>query len=105
VMHEVTLFFDEQGDGSLAAWSLGLRKFGRPDLVVLGIAPDEATETALLLRDVAATLAAGERLEPGDTVGAAGGRVRVVERFDPGVSSVVAVDGDALLLRASVETV
>ena len=105
VMHEVTLFFDEQGDGSRAAWSLGLRKFGRPDLVVLGIAPDEATETALLLRDVAATLAAGERLEPGDTVGAAGGRVRVVERFDPGVSSVVAVDGDALLLRASVETV
>ena len=33
VMHEVTLFFEELGDGTLAAWSLGLRKFGRPDLV------------------------------------------------------------------------
>ena len=53
VMHEVTLFFDEQPDGTLAAWSLGLRKFGRPDLVLLGVAPDAATEAALLLRDVA----------------------------------------------------
>jgi hypothetical protein len=99
VMHEVTLFFDEQGDGSLAAWSLGLRKFGRPDIVVLGISPDVATEAALLLRDVAATLASGERLEPGDTIGAANGRMLVAERFDPKVSDVVAVDGDALLLR------
>ena len=99
VMHEVTLFFDEQGDGSLAAWSLGLRKFGRPDIVVLGISPDVATEAALLLRDVAATLASGERLEPGDTVGATGGRTLVAERFDPESSSVVAVDGDAILLR------
>jgi hypothetical protein len=102
VMHEVTLFFDEQGDGSLAAWSLGLRKFGRPDLVVLGITPDDATEAALLLRDVAQTLASGERLEPGDTVGAPGGDTLVVERFDPVASPVVAVDGDALLLRPSV---
>jgi len=99
VMHEVTLFFDEQADGSLAAWSLGLRKFGRPDLVVLGISPDGATETALLLRDVAATLASGERIEPGDTVGAPGGRMLVAERFDPATSDVVAVEDDALLLR------
>ena len=99
VMHEVTLFFDEQADGSLAAWSLGLRKFGRPDLVVLDIAPEVATEAALLLRDVAQTLASGERIEPGDTVGAPGGRTFVAERFDPAVSDVVAVDGDALLLR------
>jgi hypothetical protein len=99
VMHEVTLFFDEQGDGSLAAWSLGLRKFGRPDIVVLGIAPDVATEAALLLRDVAATLASGERIEPGDTVGATGGRMLVAERFDPAASSVVAVDNEAILLR------
>ena len=99
VMHEVTLFFDELGDGSLAAWSLGLRKFGRPDLVVLGVSPDGATETALLLRDVAATLASGERIEPGDTVDASDGRTLVAERFDPEASPVVAVEGDALLLR------
>jgi hypothetical protein len=99
VLREVTLFFDEQADGSLAAWSLGLRKFGRPDLVVLGISPDVATEAAVLLRDVAATLASGERIEPGDTVGAPGGKLLVAERFDPEASSVVAVDGDALLLR------
>ena len=99
VMHEVTLFFDEQGDGAVAAWSLGLRKFGRPDLVLLGIAPDDATDAALLLRDVAATLAAGERIEPGDTVEVPNGRTLIAEAFDPASSAIVAVEGDALLLR------
>src|SRR6185312_2517591 len=74
VMHEDTLFFDETDAGTLAAWSLGLRKFGRPEIVLLDIAPDKATETALLLRDIAATLVAGERIEPGDGVGIPDGR-------------------------------
>jgi hypothetical protein len=100
IMHEVTLFFDEVGDGTLAAWSLGLRKFGRPDLVLFGVAPDAATEAALLLRDLASTLAAGERVEPGDHVTASDGRTRVAERFDPGSSGIVAIEGDAILLRA-----
>jgi hypothetical protein len=98
VMHEVTLFFDEQGDGTLAAWSLGLKKFGRPDLVLLGVVPDGATEAALLLRDVAATLAAGERLEPGDTISGPGGRMLVASWFEPALAPIVAVDGPALLL-------
>jgi len=99
VMHEVTLFFDETADGTMAAWSLGLRKFGRPDIVLLGVAPEAATEAALLLRDVAQTLASGERIEPGDTVEAPGGRTLVAERFDPGVEPAVAVEGDAIVLR------
>jgi hypothetical protein len=99
VMHEVTLFFDEQEDGSLAAWSLGLRKFGRPDIVLLGITPEDATETALVLRDVAATLAAGDRIEPGDQVAAPSGKMFVAERFEPGSAPVVAVEGEAILLR------
>jgi hypothetical protein len=98
IMHEVTLFFDEQPDGTLAAWSLGLRKFGRPDLVMLGILPDDATDAAVVLRDLAATLADGERIEPGDEV-AAGGRSLVAEGFEAAMSPVVAVDGRAILLR------
>jgi hypothetical protein len=98
VMHEVTLFFEETGD-TMAAWSLGLRKFGRPDVVLLGVAPEAATEAALLLRDVAQTLASGERIEPGDTVEAPGGRTLVAERFDPAVEPAVAVEGDAIVLR------
>jgi hypothetical protein len=98
VMHEVTLFFDEQPDGLLAAWSLGLRKFGRPDLVLIGIAPEAATEAALVLRDIAATLADGERVEPGDQIAAPDGRTLTAARFDPAMSSVVAVDGPALVL-------
>jgi hypothetical protein len=99
VMHEVTLFFDEVGDGTLAAWSLGLRKFGRPDLVLVGVTPDGATEAALVLRDVAATLAAGDRIEPGDTIAAHGGRTLTAERFEPASAPIVAVEGDAILLR------
>ncbi|HUJ61547.1 MAG TPA: hypothetical protein VLX92_23745 [Kofleriaceae bacterium] len=98
VMHEVTLFFDEVGDGTLAAWSLGLRKFGRPDIVVLGVQPDGATEAALLLRDVARTLAAGERIEPGDAITAPSGVRVVAARFDPAAAPVVAVEGDAIVL-------
>jgi hypothetical protein len=93
VMHEVTLFFDEVGDGTLAAWSLGLCKFGRPDLVVLGIAPDAGTEAALLLRDIAAQLAAGERIEPGDEVAGF-----VAQRFETAMAPVVAVERDAIVL-------
>jgi len=99
VMHEVTLFFDETDAGTLAAWSLGLRKFGRPEIVLLDIAPDKATETALLLRDIAATLVAGERIEPGDGVGIPDGRRLVAERFAPATAPVVSIEGDALLLR------
>ena len=100
IMHEVTLFFDEQPDGLLAAWSLGLRKFGRPDLVLLGVPPEAATEVALVLRDIAATLADGERIEPGDQVAAPDGRILTAARFDPAASPVVAVDGPALVLAA-----
>ena len=99
VMHEVTLFFDEQPDGALAAWSLGCRKFGRPDIVLVGVAPEAATEAAILLRDVAGTLAKGERIEPGDHVAAPDGRRLIASRFEPAMSAVVAVDGDAILLR------
>ena len=99
VMHEVTLFFEELENGTLSAWSLGLRKFGRPDLVLVDITPETATEAALLLRDIAATLASGERIEPGDQVGAPDGRKLTASLFVPAEHPMVAVDGPALLLR------
>jgi hypothetical protein len=99
VMHEVTLFFEEEPEGTLAAWSLGLRKFGRPDLVVVGVVPEQATNAAILLRDVAQTLASGDRIEPGDKVGTPEGRVLTAERFVPAEFPLIAVDGEALLLR------
>jgi hypothetical protein len=99
VMHEVTLFFEEEPEGTLAAWSLGLRKFGRPELVLLGLDPDAATEAALLLRDLAQALADGERIEPGDSVGTPAGLQWTVERFAPERWPKVAVDGDAIVMR------
>lgn len=100
LMHEVTLFFDECEDGSVAAWTLGLKKFGRPEIVLLDLDPAKATEAALLLRDVADTLALGERIEPGDGVAVSDGRRLVAERFEPASQPVVAIEGDAILLRA-----
>jgi hypothetical protein len=99
VMHEVTLFFDEQAEGGLAAWSLGLRKFGRPDLVLLGVSPADATDAALVLRDVAASLADGERIEPGDELAGPEGNTLRAVRFEAEMSPVVAVDGPAILLQ------
>ena len=98
VLREVTLFFDEQPDGSLAAWTLGMRKVGRPDLVLLGLSPGGEGDAALLLRDVAATLAAGERLEPGDHLESPSGDV-LAAAFDPASAPGIPVEGPALLLR------
>lgn len=98
IMHEVTLFFDEQADGKVAAWSLGLIKFGRPDLVVLDIAPEAATDAALMLRDLASMLAEGERVEPGDQV-TAGGTLLTAEPFVADDAPVVAVEREAIRLR------
>src|SRR5262249_54493352 len=56
-------------------------------LVLLGVRPEAATEAALVLRDVAATLADGERIEPGDQVAAPDGRTLTAVRFDPAASA------------------
>lgn len=68
LMHELSLLFDTLADGSVAAWTAGLRKFGRPEVVLLGLPSESSTEAALALRDLAAMLADGERIEPGDQV-------------------------------------
>ncbi|MFN0251830.1 MAG: hypothetical protein ACKV2T_33445 [Kofleriaceae bacterium] len=99
VMHEVTFFFEETGPQLLAAWSLGLRKFGRPDLVLLDIEAPAAAEAAVLLRDLSAALADGERIEPGDVVQRGDGGSLEAVRFEPSIQPAVAVDGPALLLR------
>jgi hypothetical protein len=48
---------------------------------------------------VANTLASGERIEPGDRVASPTGRNYTAERFDPQNAEIVAVEGDAILLR------
>lgn len=99
VMREVTLFFEELDEQAIAAWSMGLRKFGRPDLVIVGVRPDAAAEAAVLLRDLADALAAGERIEPGDAVKTSAGLELIAERFAPERWPQVAIEGDAILLQ------
>lgn len=72
VMHEVTLFFDERDDAdagaSMIAWTAGMQKFGRPNLLIADIERDYAAVAATVLRDAATALADGDRLELGDTL-------------------------------------
>lgn len=68
LMQELSLLFDTVADGTVAAWTAGLRKFGRPEVVLLGLPSETSTEAALALRDLAAMLADGERIELGDLV-------------------------------------
>lgn len=101
VMNEVTLFFDEQPDGTVAAWTMGLCKFGRAELVLPGLPPGDHADAALLLRDLAAALAAGERVEPGDELEAPGGARLAVAAFDAAAHPGIGVDGPALALAAA----
>jgi len=99
IMHEVTFFFEETGPQRMAAWSLGLRKFGRPDLVLLDIPAPLATDAAVLLRDVSAALADGERIEPGDMLEGPDGVQLSALRFVADREPLVGVEGPALLLE------
>jgi hypothetical protein len=68
VMQEISLLFDTMPDETVAAWTAGLKKFGRPDIVFLGLPSETSVEAAEQLRDLAELLASGERLELGDVV-------------------------------------
>ena len=99
VMHEVTLFFDEREDEdageSMIAWTAGMQKFGRPNLLITDIARDYAAVVATVLRDAATTLAEGERLEIGDTL-TIGDRTFVATPLPEGHDSPI--DGAAVAL-------
>ncbi|MEZ4363245.1 MAG: hypothetical protein R3B48_23925 [Kofleriaceae bacterium] len=93
VMSEISLLFDTMPDGTVAAWTAGLRKFGRPDVVFLDVPSETSVEAAEQLRDLAELLAAGERIELGDVVASAAGEREA--RSLPAERAQL-VDGDAL---------
>jgi hypothetical protein len=99
LMHEISLLFDTVADGSVAAWTTGMRKFGRPDVLLLGVPSETSAEAAGRLRDLAAILAAGERIEVGDVVATDEGdfEARAVPDEHAGL-----IDGDALWLAEQV---
>lgn len=96
LMHEISLLFDTVADGSVAAWTTGMRKFGRPDVLLLGLPSETSAEAAVRLRDLAAILAAGERIEVGDIISTDDGdfEARAVPDEHAGL-----IDGDAIWLE------
>lgn len=95
LMHEISLLFDTVADGSVAAWTTGMRKFGRPDVLLLGLPSETSAEAAVRLRDLAAILAAGERIEVGDIISTDEGDFEA--RAVPDEHAAL-IDGDALWL-------
>jgi hypothetical protein len=95
LMHEISLLFDTVADGTVAAWTTGMRKFGRPDVLLLGLPSETSAEAAVRLRDLAAILAAGERIEVGDLISTDDGdfEARAVPDEHAGL-----IDGDAVWL-------
>ena len=79
--------------------TLGLRKFGRPDLVIAGLSVQHGTMAADLLHELARRQALGERLRPGQRLswGWFSGRV---EALRPGVNvPALHLDNAGLVLR------
>lgn len=99
ILREVTMFVEEvthaDGTTSLVAWTAGMQKFGRPNLVLPDIAPEYGAVAAHLLRDAAAVLAAGERVEPGDELHV-GANTFCVNTFVP--EAHIAVELPAIVL-------
>jgi len=82
---ELSIIFEDQPQEGLGhlAHTRGLAKFGRPDLVVTGLSPDEATLAGVLLRKLAVDAALGERYEAGGTADFEGEPI-TFEAYEPG---------------------
>ncbi len=73
--------------------TVGLRKFGSPDLIVLGVPADLVDDVQGLLRDVAEHLSQGDLLGPDETIDYGVGKIRLVAAppLAPGESAVLAL--------------
>jgi hypothetical protein len=78
----------------------GMQKFGRPDVVVLGVPGARWDAVGALLRSLAARLADGEVVRPGDVV-TLGEERAAAHRFDPAVHGELHLNNEALLLEAA----
>lgn len=79
--------------------TLGLRKFGSPDLLVEAVPPDVTDEVAGLMRDVAEHLTQGELLGPDETIDYGIGKIRMVA-----VPAILPDEGGLLALADEDET-
>jgi hypothetical protein len=83
---EVSIVFEtepEHGFGHLMH-TRGMLKFGRPDLVVVGIPPKHGVRIADIVNQLAERLALGTRLDPGDTVDLEALGTLRADRYVPG---------------------
>ena len=77
----------------------GLAKFGRQDLVLLGLRPQDAAIGSAILASAAKQLASGLQYFPGRRVSFGGAAPRVVVPYQPGTNAPdLELNNDALIL-------
>jgi hypothetical protein len=100
-LDHVALIFETDGDESWGhvAHSRGLRKFGRPDVVLTRLTEEHGERVGHLLAPIVRHLCDGHRLGPGGTVSGPGGDLLAI-RYVPGISAPdLHLNNDGLLLR------
>jgi len=82
---ELSFIFETEPEAGLGhlAHTRGLAKFGRPDLILTGLSPEEATLAGVLLRRLAEECALGARFLPGATATFEGKPI-AFESYEPG---------------------
>jgi hypothetical protein len=99
VSNEISLLAEDLAPDAMAIFTRGMIKLGRTDLIATPIAPANAAEVAHLVRDIAASLATGDLLEPDDEIQLDGGGGYLVTSPDPELLQRLGLDQPALVLK------
>lgn len=98
VGREIALLAEDLAPDVAAIFTRGMVKVGRTDLIATPILPAEAPAMAHLLRDLAAALAAGEVLDPGDGIELGDGTRFAIREPDAALIARLGLDQPALVL-------
>lgn len=98
IAREISILAEDVGPGLVALFTRGMVKVGRTELIAAPIAADEAAGVAHFLRDLAATLAEGDLLEPGDGIELGDGTGFTVTPPELALLEQLGIDQPALVL-------
>jgi hypothetical protein len=101
VTNEIALLAEDLAPDAMAIFTRGMIKLGRTDVIATPIAPDTAAGIAHLVRDIAAALAAGDILEPGDGIEVGDGTRFAIQPAEPELITRLGIDQPALVLAPS----
>jgi hypothetical protein len=99
IVREISLLAEDLAPDVMAIFTRGMVKLGRTDVVATPIAPADASGIAHLLRDMAAALAAGDLLEPGDGIELPDGSRFVIVAPEPALTERLGLDQPTVVMQ------